>query len=191
MTVGHIHGRFQPFHNGHLEYAEWASDNCDHLMVGITNADPSHVIEEVDDPKRHRLAHNPLKYYERERLVEAAIEASDIDTSFSITPFPINRPELWEYYVPDDVCHFVYQLEEWHRTKVSRIRRHGGDVETKRKERDVSGLEVRQKIATGADWRKHVPEAVANELETIGGVSRIRSLWDSESSLVQATDSEC
>ncbi|WP_049971375.1 adenylyltransferase/cytidyltransferase family protein [Haladaptatus cibarius] len=190
MSVGHIHGRFQPFHDGHLEYAKWASNNCDQLIIGITNADPSHIAEEVDDPKRHKLAHNPLKYYERKRIIEMAIEQSNIETAFSISPFPINRPELWQYYIPQDVYHFILMLEEWHETKVSRLRRHGKEVKTKRKERDISGYEVRKKIATNAEWKDDVPNAVADELESIGAVSRIRELWNTESSLIQTTCSD-
>ena len=34
-----IHGRFQPFHNGHLAYLCGAAARCDELFVGITNPD--------------------------------------------------------------------------------------------------------------------------------------------------------
>jgi len=30
-----IHGRFQPFHNGHLEYMRGAADRSDELWIGI------------------------------------------------------------------------------------------------------------------------------------------------------------
>ena len=41
-----IHGRFQPFHNGHLEYLRGAAECCDELFVGITNPDPARVKPE-------------------------------------------------------------------------------------------------------------------------------------------------
>ena len=34
---GMIHGRFQPFHTGHLEYLVAAAARCERLVVGITN----------------------------------------------------------------------------------------------------------------------------------------------------------
>jgi nicotinamide mononucleotide adenylyltransferase len=34
-TIGVVHGRFQPFHNGHLEYVLSAKQKCDFLYVGI------------------------------------------------------------------------------------------------------------------------------------------------------------
>jgi cytidyltransferase-like protein len=48
-----IHGRFQPFHRGHLEYMRGASERCDELWVGITNPDPARVKPEASDPARH------------------------------------------------------------------------------------------------------------------------------------------
>lgn len=33
---GMIHGRFQPFHNGHWQYARAALARCDVLIIGIT-----------------------------------------------------------------------------------------------------------------------------------------------------------
>ena len=38
-----IHGRFQPFHNGHLEYLAGAAERSDEVFVGITNPDPARI----------------------------------------------------------------------------------------------------------------------------------------------------
>jgi len=38
-----IHGRFQPFHNGHLEYMRGAADRSDELWIGITNPDQARM----------------------------------------------------------------------------------------------------------------------------------------------------
>ncbi|MGZ4357283.1 MAG: adenylyltransferase/cytidyltransferase family protein, partial [Gaiellaceae bacterium] len=35
-----IHGRFQPLHNGHLEYLRGAAAQSEEVFVGITNPDP-------------------------------------------------------------------------------------------------------------------------------------------------------
>lgn len=177
MTTGHIHGRFQPFHEGHLEYAKWAAAHSDRLMIGVTNADQDHVTKEEADPKRHHPRHNPLEYYERQRIVEAAVRESEIDVPVQVSPFPINRPELWEHYAPPDVTHFVYVLEEWHEVKVDRIRDRDRAVETREKERDISATEVRRTIAEDGSWRQYLPQGVPEMLEELGAVSRIRELW--------------
>jgi cytidyltransferase-like protein len=44
---GMIHGRFQPFHLGHLEYLRGAAGRCDEIIVGITNPDYEGVGKEV------------------------------------------------------------------------------------------------------------------------------------------------
>jgi cytidyltransferase-like protein len=55
---GMVQGRFQPFHCGHWQYARVALARCDHLIVGITNPDPSLIIAEASDPERHHPAAN-------------------------------------------------------------------------------------------------------------------------------------
>ena len=44
-----IHGRFQPFHNGHLEYLRGAAAQSGEVFVGITNPDPQRIREEPSD----------------------------------------------------------------------------------------------------------------------------------------------
>ena len=38
-----IHGRFQPFHNGHLEYLAGAAERSDEVFIGIGLAVPIDV----------------------------------------------------------------------------------------------------------------------------------------------------
>ena len=42
-----IHGRFQPFHKGHLEYLAGAAERSDEVFVGITNPDPARIKPEA------------------------------------------------------------------------------------------------------------------------------------------------
>ena len=72
MKRGMIHGRFQPFHNGHLEYMRGAAERCDELWVGITNPDPARILPEASDPARHLPESNPYTYDERLLMVKAA-----------------------------------------------------------------------------------------------------------------------
>jgi nicotinamide-nucleotide adenylyltransferase len=39
--LGVIHGRFQVLHNDHLRYILAGKELCRHLVVGITNPDPT------------------------------------------------------------------------------------------------------------------------------------------------------
>ncbi len=176
MTVGHVHGRFQPFHREHLEYAAWAASESDELIVGVTNADPSHVAAEDAEPKRHEPKHNPFPYHERYRMIRAAVDGSSIAVPVHIMPFPINRPDLWDAYAPADAVYFINALEEWHEVKADRVRDHGRTVRTKDGTRTVSGTEIREAMAAGSDaWRSAVPDPVVGVLEDIDGVERVRT----------------
>lgn len=177
MTIGHIHGRFQPFHSGHARYAQWAAEECDELIIGITNADPSHIKEEETDQKRHQKKHNPFLYYERYRMIENFVNSASISTPISIMPFPINFPDLWGYYAPPGATHFIFVLEEWHEVKADRIRSHDRNVVTKQAQRDVSGSSIRGKMASGRAWESEVPDAVAATIGRFRGVERVRNLY--------------
>ena len=65
-----IHGRFQPFHNGHLEYLRGAAARSDEVFVGITNPDPRASSQRPSDPLRHLPESNPFTYVERLLMVE-------------------------------------------------------------------------------------------------------------------------
>ena len=69
---GMIHGRFQPFHLGHLEYLRGAAARSDEVFIGITNPDPTRMKPEASDPLRHLPESNPWTYTERLLMVKAA-----------------------------------------------------------------------------------------------------------------------
>lgn len=178
-VVGHVHGRFQPFHREHLEYAAWAAGESEELIVGVTNADPAHVATEDADPKRHAPEHNPFAYHERHRMIRAAVDASPIAVPVRIMPFPINRPDLWDAYAPADARYFVNVLEGWHEVKAERIRDSGRAVRTKRGTRTVSGTDIREAMAAGDDdWREDVPDAAVSVLDAVDGPRRVRDLQE-------------
>ena len=96
-----IHGRFQPFHNGHLEYLAAPPSVREEVFVGITNPDPSRVMPEPSDPVRHLPESNPWSYAERMLMVKAAAQDLGLDLArVHLIPFPVNEPELWAAYVP-------------------------------------------------------------------------------------------
>jgi len=178
-VVGHVHGRFQPFHDGHLAYCEWAAGECDELLVGITNADPTHVESESADPDRDDPRNNPFRYHERHRMATDALAAADLGVSVRVLPFPINRPELWADYAPADALHLLRVLEGWHEVKADRLREHGRAVRTVEVERTVSGTGIRGSMAAGdGRWRGSVPPAVAAAVDDVDGVARVRDLRD-------------
>ena len=65
MKLGCIHGRFQPFHNEHLDYALAALKEVDFLWIGITQFDVIEFKTGNSSPSRTEKIANPLTYIER------------------------------------------------------------------------------------------------------------------------------
>jgi len=160
-----IHGRFQPFHNGHLEYLRGAAAHSDELWVGITNPDPSHVKPEPSDPLRHLPESNPYTYAERLLMVTAVADTVDVDVH--VIPFPVNQPELWRAYVPPNVTQYIRQFSDWGSTKIERFRSAGYDVVIldEGAEKAISGIDVRTAMRDGRAWQALVPPGVARVIE--------------------------
>ncbi len=96
-----IHGRFQPFHLGHLEYALEAFQRYEYVHVGITQFHQRRLVQVAPASAAHRAIpeSNPLTYFERSLLIRAALTAEGIPPErYSIVPFPIEDPaELPEF----------------------------------------------------------------------------------------------
>ena len=171
MAAGMIHGRFQPFHNGHLEYLRGAAARSDDVFIGITNPDPRRVREEPSDPLRHLPESNPFTYTERLLMIEAA--AADERIPVHVIPFPVNEPELWPAYVPEGVTQYLRLFSEWGGTKLERMRDAGYDVVIldEGAEKQISGSDVRATIRAGRDWTSLVPPGVARVIRSLERVA--------------------
>lgn len=171
---GMIHGRFQPFHLGHLEYLRAAAAaRSDELFVGITNPDPTRIRPEPSDPARHLPESNPWTYAERLLMIKAAAGDLGLDlTRVHVIPFPVNEPELWPAYVPDGVTQYLRLFSEWGGTKLERLRGAGYEVVVldQGAEKEISGADVRVALREGGDWELFVSPGVARvirELERV------------------------
>jgi nicotinamide-nucleotide adenylyltransferase len=167
VTRGMIHGRFQPFHNGHLEYLRGAAARSDEVFVGITNPDPSRIREEPSDPLRHLPESNPFSYVERLLMVCAVAEDEGIRAH--VIPFPVNEPELWDAYVPRGVTQFLRLFSDWGGTKLERMREAGYEVEILDEgvEKEISGADVRAALREGGEWEALVPPGVARVIRSL------------------------
>ena len=170
IARGMVHGRFQPFHLGHLEYLRRAAERCEEVFVGITNPDPERIKPEASDPLRHLPESNPYTYVERLLMVKAAGRDADIDLSrLHVIPFPVNEPELWHAYVPEDVVQFIRLFSDWGGTKLDRLRDAGYEVVVldEGAAKEVSGADVRAALREGGDWETLVPPGVAQVLKRL------------------------
>jgi cytidyltransferase-like protein len=167
---GMIHGRFQPFHNGHLEYLARGAERSDEVFVGITNPDPRRIKPEPSDPLRHLPESNPWSYVDRLLMVKAAATDLGLDLArVHVIPFPVNEPELWPAYVPEGVTQYLRLFSEWGGTKLERLREAGFEVVIldEGSAKEVSGADVRAAIRAGDDWESLVPPGVARVIRSL------------------------
>jgi nicotinamide-nucleotide adenylyltransferase len=176
---GMIHGRFQPFHNGHLEYLRGAADRSDELWIGITNPDPARIKPEASDPLRHLPESNPFSYAERLLMVKAAAADLGLDpASVHVIPFPVNEPELWPAYVPRGITQYLRLFSAWGGTKLDRLREAGYEVVIldEGAEKEISGADVRAALREAGDWESLVPPGVARVLGELYGSLNVKML---------------
>lgn len=178
---GVIHGRFQILHNDHMKFLLAGKKLCNHLIVGITNPDPTLTKVHDSNPHRSTLIANPLTYYERyvmvrETLLEKGLELSE----FSIVPFPINVPELLKYYVPMDVVFFLSIFDDWGRQKRKYLESLGLKVhvlwEVPVEKKGLSGSDIRKVMLKEKPWDHLVPLTVVRLVKEWDIINRLKKL---------------
>jgi nicotinamide-nucleotide adenylyltransferase len=176
--TGVVHGRFQVFHLDHLKYVLAAGQRCRHLVIGITNPDPTLTKNDAADPGRSSLEANPLTYFERYSIIRAVLFETGLDhAQFSIVPFPINFPDLYHFYVPLDARFYLTIYDDWGKRKLNMFQSLGLSVEVlwvkSPVEKGISAKEVRRRIAEGEAWEHLVPPAAASMIKRMGIVARL------------------
>ena len=167
---GMVHGRFQPFHCGHLRYTLEALRRSRHLIIGITNPDPAETQAEAADTHRHTPEANPFTFFERQWMIRAALVEEAVELRrVSLVPFPIHAPERWAYYCPKETVQFIRVFSEWGREKVARLRAAGWQVEVldPGATKQESGATVRRYLRQGHGWEQLVPRGVGAVLKQI------------------------
>ena len=164
-----IHGRFQPFHVGHLKYLRDALERTRRcLLVGITNPDSiSTEVADGADEHRHLAASNPFSFVDRARMVSRSL---DLDLKHSgiptvlVVPFDIHRPDLWGFLPPETV-QLVNILEEWDEEKVRRFRNAGFRVSEIPHDRITSGTLAREMLLSREDSSMILPKGTREVLD--------------------------
>lgn len=181
IETGVIHGRFQLLHNDHLKYLLAGKNRCRHLVVGITNPDPTLTKTDSADSHRSAPGANPLTYWERYQMVRAALTENGLSwDEFSIVPLPINFPELYKYYVPLDATFFLTIYDEWGEKKLEMFNALGLATEVLWRrpvtQKGLSATSVRRRIIADDAWQERVPASVAQLVEQWGLRERFTDL---------------
>ena len=183
VAVGSAHGRFQPLHNGHMEYLLAAKSRCEFLWVGVTQYIASALHSSAADPHRAEPMNNPLTYFERAQLISRALTEARVSPSeFGIIPFPIEEPDLLEEFLPRSVPVFTTIYDRWNRHKLALLQALGYNVhvlwERDDSQKTYRGTVIRELIATGTDstWQSQVPPATVELVDELQLRQRLRRL---------------
>ncbi len=166
-------GRYQPFHNGHRYMVEEIADEVDEVVLGIGSAGDSHSTR------------NPFTAGERVMMVTKAIQ--DLDVTTYVVPIEdLDRNSVWVSHVRSMSPRFDVAYSN--NPLVIRLFEEAG-VEVRQSpmfRRDVlEGTELRERMIEGDDWEALVPAVVADVLDEIDGVERIRRIAESDTPVDQ------
>ncbi len=158
-------GRFQPFHNGHLEVVKTIAQECDRLIVGIGSAQLSHTFE------------NPFTAGERHLMISRALHDEGMHNFFLVPIVDINRYAVWVAHVASLVPPFdaVYSNNPLTRRLFEEA---GYEVRMAPMfNREVySGSEVRKRIVENGKWKKLVPRGVVETIQEVKGDERLQEI---------------
>jgi nicotinamide-nucleotide adenylyltransferase len=160
-------GRFQPFHIGHLDAIKEVLGKVDELVIVIGSAQYSHTLN------------NPFTAGERLVMIRQALREADV-----------KLPRVWIVPVPDVHLHMLWvSAVEGYTPKFDVLYSNepltrrlfmesGYNVEAiKLFERQVySSTYVREKMLKDESWTTLVPKSVAEFINKIDGVNRLRDL---------------
>jgi nicotinamide mononucleotide adenylyltransferase len=136
------------------------------VIVGITNPDPSTVVQDDLNQHRHLAQSNPFTFTERLIMIQESLgeEGYPMERIF-IVPFPIHHPDRWPHYVPPGTAMFVVVYSLWERQKVVRFQAAGLNVVVEDSlGKSISGRQIRELLAADGEWQPLVPAAVARFL---------------------------
>ena len=158
-------GRFQPFHEGHLEVVRKCAQESDNLTIGIGSAQYSHSCS------------NPFTAGERYLMIRNTLDAEGIE-NYCIVPIEdLNRFSVWVAHVVSMSPPFTYVYTNNQFTR-RLFEEAGYDTrDSPMYNRDLySGTEVRRRMIAGEDWKGLLPDPVVEVIEEIDGVGRIMDI---------------
>jgi nicotinamide mononucleotide adenylyltransferase len=168
VSLAAVTGRFQPVHDQHLELFAHALRDHEELVVAVTNPDTGARRREATSAHRHTDAANPFTYYERLRLLTAALAGAGLAERTVVVPFDLTRPDLWPQYVPRHAHHYVRAYSAWEKDKAAQLEAGGyavtvldGDPTAK-----LDATAIRAGFDDGS-WAAMVPTATLPVLRTL------------------------
>lgn len=158
-------GRFQPFHLGHLDAIKFALSQVENLWIGIGSSNKS-------NEKR-----NPFTADERKEMITTSL---DDKTKKRIQIYYIpdtSDHDKWTYHVDSIVPKYdiVFSNDDFTQTLYQKREIKVIPVSLKDRE-NLSGTNIREKLAMGKNWEELVPEGTKKVLLKIDAERRLSKI---------------
>ena len=154
-------GRFQPFHNAHLLDIKKILREADEIIIAVGSSNEKNTLE------------NPFSYIERKDMISKTLEKNKI-RNFKICPVPdLYNDRKWVGYIKKNLPGFdaLYSGNPW---TLKCFGKFGSKVKKIRLIKGISSTIIRNMIIKNKNWKKLVPNEIADYIEKINGVERIR-----------------
>jgi nicotinamide-nucleotide adenylyltransferase len=165
-------GRFQPFHNQHLEVLSALSHKFDRIIIGVTNPDISNLQEHSASLHRHTDDANPFSFESRVKIIKDSIAGSAdlMAIEIEISRFDLTSPDSWQ--VPADTVFALRIFSPWETSKLALFSDQGyKTLELPAPAIKLSASDIRQSLAADDNiWETSVAP---------GAISTIRNEWNS------------
>jgi nicotinamide-nucleotide adenylyltransferase len=169
-------GRFQPFHNQHLEVLSALSHKFDRIIIGVTNPDISNLQEHSASQHRHTDDANPFSFESRVKIIKDSIAGNSelMSVEIEISRFDLTSPESWQ--VPANTVFALRIFSPWEASKLALFTEHGFEtLELPAPAIKLSASDIRQSlVANDSTWESLVAP---------GAISKIRNEWNSTAAM--------
>ncbi|MFH1586233.1 MAG: nicotinamide-nucleotide adenylyltransferase [Candidatus Diapherotrites archaeon] len=169
MKRGLIVGRFQPYHLGHHNAIKNILKEVDEVVIVVGSTMESYLEED------------PFTAGERVEMISRALKAEGIFEKCFIIPVPnVDEYALWtgriRSYTPNfDVVYsnnpLVKKLFEADGVEVRKM------VSNRR---EIDSVKIRKAMMNGTEWKQLVPKEVADYLNKLGAVERLKAIIEEE-----------
>ena len=158
-------GRFQPFHNGHLEIIKNISKKYDKIIIGIGSSQYKNTID------------NPFSFSERKEMINRTLKKYNIDNYKIILIPDIHNPPKWVNHILSIYSDFDVVIANNSFTKKLFIEKKIPVENTPHYDRrNFKGEVIRKRIINNKKWDHLVPKTVYDFIIEIDGIKRLQNI---------------
>ncbi len=167
VQIGVIIGRFQPFHNGHLQLILAILSEVNFLKIGIGSSQYSNTM------------YNPFSYDERKEFIIRSLQSANVNPDrYEIYPLPdLHNMKRWVAQVLDVFGNFniFYSNNDWIRQLFKKSGKMVGNKHVF-DFKHFNGTYIRRMICDNKSIQDLVPISVISYMKKIEGIKRVKNL---------------